>query len=98
MYRCGIVWPEVALQYLKKGSPVFVEGRLQLDSWTDKNGEKRSKLRVVATNLQLLGSKNSAPASGARTALEPVAATPQVPRARSQSVGIEPDLDVDAPF
>jgi single-strand DNA-binding protein len=91
---------EVALQYLKKGSPVFVEGRLQLDSWTDKSGEKRSKLRVVATNLQLLGSKSSAPASGARAALEPMAvaprsaSTPQIPR-HAQSVGIESDLDAD---
>ena len=97
---------QVALQYLKKGSPVFVEGRLQLDSWTDKSGEKRSKLRVVGENLQLLGSKSSAPIPGARAALEPAAATPrsastpQVPR-HAQSVGIEPDLDADedvAPF
>ena len=60
---------EVAGQYLKKGRPVFIEGRLQLDSWDDKQtGQKRSRLRVVAENLQLLGSRQDAegasPASG----------------------------------
>src|SRR5882757_5280469 len=51
---------EVAQEYLKKGRPVFIEGRLQLDSWDDKQtGQKRSRLRVVAENLQMLGSRDS---------------------------------------
>lgn len=57
---------EVAGQYLKKGRPVFIEGRLQLDTWDDKqSGQKRSRLRVVAENLQLLGvrQEGEAPAS-----------------------------------
>jgi single-strand DNA-binding protein len=50
----------VAEQYLQKGKPVFIEGRLQLDSWDDKQtGQKRSKLRVVAESMQLLGSRPS---------------------------------------
>ncbi|MEM8955973.1 MAG: single-stranded DNA-binding protein [Verrucomicrobiota bacterium] len=49
---------EIAGQYLQKGRPVFIEGRLQLDSWEDKNsGQKRSKLRVVGENMQFLGSR-----------------------------------------
>src|SRR6202044_1064226 len=49
---------EIAGQYLKKGRPVFIEGRLQLDTWDDKQtGQKRSRMRVVAENLQLLGSR-----------------------------------------
>jgi single-strand DNA-binding protein len=49
---------EIAQQYLKKGSPVFVEGRLQLDSWEDKQtGQKRSKLQVVGESMQLLGDR-----------------------------------------
>jgi single-strand DNA-binding protein len=48
---------EVAGEYLKKGRPVFVEGRLQLDSWDDKqSGQKRSKLKVIGENMQMLGS------------------------------------------
>ncbi|MDQ6654581.1 MAG: single-stranded DNA-binding protein, partial [Verrucomicrobiota bacterium] len=49
---------ENAGQYLKKGRPVFVEGRLQLDSWDDKqSGQKRSKLKVVGELLQFLGGR-----------------------------------------
>jgi single-strand DNA-binding protein len=49
---------EIAQQYLTKGRGVFIEGRLQLDSWDDKQtGQKRSKLKVVAENMQLLGSR-----------------------------------------
>lgn len=48
---------ELAGQYLKKGRSVFIEGRLQMDSWEDKaTGQKRSKLRVVGENMQFLGS------------------------------------------
>ncbi|HWB10949.1 MAG TPA: single-stranded DNA-binding protein [Pirellulales bacterium] len=48
---------EVATEYLSKGSSVLIEGRLKLDSWQDKEGQKRSKLRVVGTLMQMLGSK-----------------------------------------
>ena len=49
---------EIAGEYLKKGRPVFIEGRLQLDTWDDKqSGQKRSKLKVVGEGLQLLGSR-----------------------------------------
>jgi single-strand DNA-binding protein len=47
---------EVAAEYLTKGRQVFIEGRLQLDTWDDKeSGQKRSKLRVVAENMQMMG-------------------------------------------
>ena len=46
---------EVASEYLSRGSPVFIEGRLQMDSWEDTDGKKRSKLRIVAQNIQFLG-------------------------------------------
>ena len=49
---------EIAGEYLKKGRPVFIEGRLQLDTWDDKqSGQKRSKLKVVGEGLQLIGSR-----------------------------------------
>jgi len=47
---------EVAGQYLGKGRQAYIEGRLQLDTWDDKQtGQKRQKLKVVGENLQLLG-------------------------------------------
>ena len=56
---------EIAEQYLKKGRSVFIEGRLQLDSWDDKQtGQKRSRLRVVGENLQMLGSRGEGEPSG----------------------------------
>jgi len=60
---------EIALEYLKKASPVFIEGWLELDAWQDKqSGQKQSPLRVVARNVQLLGRRpdfaTSAPAPG----------------------------------
>lgn len=56
---------EIAGEYLKKGRPVFIEGRLQLDTWDDKtSGQKRSKLRVIGETMQLLGSRPSGVAGG----------------------------------
>ena len=48
---------EVASEYLSKGAPVLIEGRLKLDSWETSDGQKRSKLKVVGDRMQLLGSR-----------------------------------------
>ncbi len=70
---------EVANEYLSKGSNILIEGRLKLDSW-EKDGQKRSKLRVVADKMQMLGSRGeggggsrgaSRPAGGGRSAQQP---------------------------
>ena len=89
---------EVAGQYLKKGRPVFIEGRLQLDTWDDKQtGQKRSRLRVVGENLQLLGSRQegegSSPATPPRRSS--AAAPPSRPEPRDPDLDAEPD---DIPF
>jgi single-strand DNA-binding protein len=56
---------EIAGEYLKKGRPVFIEGRLQMDSWDDKQtGQKRTRLRVVGETMQLLGSRPSGSGGG----------------------------------
>lgn len=58
---------EIAGEYCKKGRSVYIEGRLQLDSWEDKtSGQKRNKLRVVGENMQLLGPRPGG-ASGSTT-------------------------------
>jgi single-strand DNA-binding protein len=89
---------EVAGQYLKKGRPVFIEGRLQLDSWEDKQtGQKRSRLRVVGENLQLLGSRQDA--EGASPIAPPRRSSPPGPPSRPEPR--DPDLDAepdDIPF
>jgi single-strand DNA-binding protein len=56
---------EVAGEYLAKGRPVLIEGRLQTDTWDDKEtGQKRSKLRVVGENMTMLGSRGDGGAPG----------------------------------
>ncbi len=56
---------EIAAQYLAKGRPVFIEGRLQQDSWEDKQtGQRRSRIRIVAENLQLLGGRGEGAPQG----------------------------------
>ena len=56
---------EIVGEYCKKGRPLFVEGRLQLDSWDDKaTGQKRSKLKVVGETIQLLGSREGGSGGG----------------------------------
>lgn len=54
---------EVASEYLSKGSPALIEGRLKLDTW-EKDGQKNSKLRVVGEKMQLLGARGGGGGDG----------------------------------
>ena len=63
---------EIAGEYLKKGRPIFIEGRLQLDTWDDKqSGQKRSKLRVIGETMQLLGGRPPGAGGAAAEGAEP---------------------------
>lgn len=56
---------EIAGEYLSKGRPVLIEGRLQLDQWDDREtGQKRSKLKVVGESMHMLGSRGDGGGSG----------------------------------
>jgi single-strand DNA-binding protein len=92
---------EIAGEYLKKGRPVFIEGRLQLDTWDDKqSGQKRSKLRVIGETMQLLGSR---PSSGGSGGSPDSGDEDRAPRARASApppkaaAAAEPDDD-EIPF
>jgi single-strand DNA-binding protein len=54
---------EIAGEYLKKGKLVYIDGRLQTSSWEDQNGQKRYKTEVVASELQLIGSRGDGESS-----------------------------------
>ena len=84
---------EVVSEYCKKGSPLFIEGRLKLDSWEGRDGQKRSKLRVVVENFQFLGSPQGG--RGGKSG-----ETPQRDRpAASEAVEPDaPDAPADEPF
>lgn len=62
---------ETICKYLDKGSPILIEGRLQLDTW-EKEGQKRSKLKVICERMQMLGGKsgNSGPPAHTQPANE----------------------------
>jgi len=101
---------EVAGEYLKKGRPVLIEGRLQLDTWDDKQtGQKRSQLRVVGENMQMLGSRDGAPGGpggggyqgGGEPDAHPAQSRPQAQRRSQPPPPADPDLDAegeDIPF
>lgn len=55
---------EVAAEYLGKGSPILVEGRLKLDQWETDDGERRQKLKVVCERMQMVGSKKDGGGGG----------------------------------
>ncbi len=63
---------EIACEYLRKGRPVLVEGRLQMDEWNDREtGAKRTKLKVVCDNMQMLGSRNEGNSGGGGASYQP---------------------------
>ena len=66
-----VVWgkqAEIAQQYLKKGSQIFLEGRIQSREWMDKENQKRTSFEIVATNFRMLGSRSDSMGGGPRTA------------------------------
>src|SRR5688572_10692301 len=64
---------EIAGEYLKKGSPVYVEGRIRTRKWQDKDGQDRYSTEIVADRMQLLGGRGAGSEAMAR---EPAAAAP----------------------
>jgi len=92
---------EIAGEYLKKGRPVFIEGRLQLDTWDDKqSGQKRSKLRVIGETMQLLGSRPPGTGSPSEAGEEDRPARPAAKAAApppKSGAAAEPDDD-EIPF
>ena len=89
---------EVANQYLRKGSKILVEGRLNFEQWVDQNGQKRSKHSVIVETMQMLDSRsdsqgggyNAAPANGGAAYGTPTQGEPQsyqAPQQQQQSYG-----------
>ena len=99
---------EIAGEYLKKGRPVYVEGRLKYGKYTDKDGVERNTVDIVATEMQLLGGREGgmgggddmgggAPArAAAPRSAAPAAAAKPAPAAKSSTAFDE--MDDDIPF
>jgi single-strand DNA-binding protein len=98
---------EIAGEFLKKGRPVYVEGRLKTRKWTDKDGVEKYTTEIVADQMQLLGSREgmgggeegggySRGGGEGRPAARPSAPAAK-PAAKSSSTGFD-DMDDDIPF
>jgi len=92
---------EIAGEYVKKGRPIYVEGRLKYGSYTDKTtGQERHTVDIIAQELQLLGSREGmgggdAPARAPRPAA--ASAAPAAAKPAAGGAGFD-DLDDDIPF
>ena len=84
---------EVAGQYLKKGSLVYIEGRIQSRKYTDKNGIERTAYEIIGNEMKMLGGGND---SGQQVQAE----TPTPPRRQAPAAPAQPvdDIDDDVPF
>ena len=88
---------EIAGEYLKKGSQVYIEGRLQTRKWEDKSGQERYTTEIVASEMQMLGSRGG----GASEASDDDYSSEARSAAGSSGGGTsggDPDLDDDIPF
>lgn len=82
---------EIVGEYLKKGSQVYVEGKLRTRKWQDKNGNDRYTTEIVASEMQMLGSRGGGSAEFSGNA--PKAAKPEVATATADG-----EFDDDIPF
>lgn len=96
---------EVINQYLSKGRPVLIEGRLQFSRWTGQDGQNRSKLEVVVESFQFLGSPGAAreggvapQATGAAAGAPPVTSAPPVASAPPAYDEEQPGPGSNVPF
>lgn len=90
---------EIASEYLSKGSPVLIEGRLKFDTWESREGEKRSKLRVVGERMQMLGSRSGGGGGGRSSGPRQSAYSEAAPEpGEYEAAPQDPDGGDDIPF
>lgn len=101
---------EIAGQYLKKGSQVYVEGRLQTRKWTDKEGAERYTTEIIADTMQMLGSRQGMGGGGGSAPMEDDYGSTPAPRQNTGGGAAAPargnarpapnfsDMDDDIPF
>ena len=92
---------EVIAKYMSKGRPILVEGRLKLDSWESKEGDKRSKLKVVLENFQFVGSRGDSggDSGGGSSSHEDSAPPPRAAQRGNASAASPASVDEeDVPF
>jgi len=90
---------EIVGEYLKKGSQVYVEGRLQTRKWQDNSGQDRYTTEIVANEMQMLGGRNAGASDfNQDSAPAPAAAAAAPPQSTGSGAGSANDFDDDIPF
>ena len=84
---------EVAGEYLSKGAPVLIEGRLKLDSW-EQDGQKRSKLKIIGERMQMLGGRGGSASTGGPSSSPARQQAPAAAPSAAPSQSLPPDDDV----
>jgi single-strand DNA-binding protein len=84
---------EIAAEYLRKGSQLYIEGRLRTRKWQDKEGQDRYTTEIVANEMQMLGGRGGAGGGGERSAPRSEAVSP-----RQEPAGVAESFDDDIPF
>jgi len=99
---------EIAGEYIKKGQPIYVEGRLKYGKYTNKEGHEQNTVDIIATEMQLLGKREGmggpadeeggAPRRAAAPAARPAASAPAPRQAPAKASSGFEDMDDDIPF
>jgi len=89
---------EIAGEYLRKGSQVYVEGRLQTRKWQDQSGADRYTTEIVASDMQMLGSRSDFSSAGGETASPPDDTSHAPKQPAESSASSSNDFDDDIPF
>lgn len=86
---------EIAAEYLRKGSQIYVEGRIRTRKWQDREGQDRYTTEIVANEMQMLGGRGGADRG---TAAAPDRARTPEPAASTETAGVAESFDDDIPF
>ena len=90
---------EIAAEYLRKGSQVYIEGELRTRKWQDKEGHDRYSTEIVANEMQMLGGRGAAAGGAGAGRDRPAAAAGSEERApRAEPAGVSENFDDDIPF
>ena len=92
---------EIAGEYLKKGSQVYIEGKLRTRKWTDNNGVEKYSTEIIADQLQMLGSRGGSGGGGGGVAYDDSYGVPAAPPAPARAPAARKpvdDLEDDIPF
>ena len=89
---------EIAGEYLKKGSQVYVEGRLQTDKWQDKQGNDRYTTKIIANEMQMLGGRPGGSSNDYSSSSQQQQQQQSRPQPSNQPAPVDDSFDDDIPF